>query len=306
MCKKSRRTNKKIKCRVRTRKMRGGFTEDANIRAKLNVKLIFKNSDNVELFQNYHFGTPIRTAKWIELFDACVTNNVPIFVLTSGDKYGIIYSLQLMLLDRYIKEVLCNNPKYRRIESEYVGKTKYQIIQQEIHRPAFIPKPDITTSDGFIGYLVDDGEHNYNVWSEDSTRIKFIDSRSETFKSRQEEIATAGRAAGSDARTIKDKQSEDGAGDTDREVEENEFVPKMKRIYEEILTDGDKSLGAYNLIPISVLDMLIREAPRMSALYLDYDLTLQRNNAAPPGLLDKAVQDAFERNGAAYDIVRIK
>lgn len=46
--------------------------------------------------------------------------------------------------------------------------------------------------------------------------------------------------------------------------------------------DTDPSLGAYNLIPISVLDMLIREAPNMTVLYLDNDMTLQRfSNAIP-------------------------
>jgi hypothetical protein len=291
MCKKSRRTNKKIKCRVRTRKMRGGFTEDANRRANIVSKISFALDTNIALFRDYHFGTPIRTAKWIDLFDACVTNNVPIFVLTSGDKPGIIYSLQLMMLDSYITEVLCNRKSQVKTDFErYDEMTKYEIIENQITRGGFVPKPDgITTSDGFIGYLVDDGEHNYDPAKELSTRIKFIDSKSETFKVKQAGLV----------------RNEEGTGDHDEAVESNAFMTIMRNIYRTIFKDDN--LGAYNLIPMNILDMLIREAPNMSVLYLDYDMTLQRHDGSVTftnrsGNLDKSIQAAFLANGAEYII----
>lgn len=176
------RANKKNKCRSRrTRKMRGGITKDANKRAGITTRMAFINTDHVTPFREYHFGNTERTEKWIRLFQVCEDNNVPIFILTSGDKLGIIYSLQLMELDRYIKEVLCNRERNDELiknnDFDYSKRTKYGIIEDQIRLRAFVTKSG-TTSDGFIGYLVDDDEYNCDAAKEISTGIKFIDSKS--------------------------------------------------------------------------------------------------------------------------------
>lgn len=58
-------------------------------------------------------------------------------------------------------------------------------------------------------------------------------------------------------------------------------------------------------------DMLIREAPRMSVLYLDYDMTLQRYGNSIPfttatGELSETVRVAFNRNNIGYNVRNIR
>lgn len=269
-------------------------------------RLSFGDERFIAPFRDFHFGTRGRTIKWIELFDACSRNEVPIFILTSGDQRGIVYSLQLMGLDHYISDVLCNKDP---------PLTKYKIIENEIRRGAFVEKP-VNTSDGVKGYLVDDADCNRDSEGEARTKIKFIDSKSGLFRANQCRVKSESSGAVSSEQPQQPQQPQqeqyaDGAGDYDDEADKGVFVPKIKDIYKQIFPRDDCELGAYNLIPIYIIDMLIREASRMSALYLDYDLTLQRYGNSIPfttatGELSETVRVAFNRNNIGYNVRNIR
>ena len=271
----------------------GGLTRETNAKMGITKTLSFGDERFIDPFRYFHFGTRERTIKWIELFEACRIYEVPIFILTSGDQRGIVYSLQLMNLDYYISDVLCNKDS---------TMTKYQIIENEKLRDAFVEKP-VNTSDGGKGYLVDDADCNRDSEREASTKIKFIDSKSVSFRANQYRVKSESSGAVSSAQPQQPQQEQyaDGAGDYDAEAERGVFVPKIKDIYKQIFPREDCELGAYNLIPIDIIDMLIREAPRMSVLYLDYDMTLQRYGNSIPfttatGELSETVRVAFNRN----------
>lgn len=202
----------------------GGLTRETNAKMGITKTLSFGDERFIDPFRDFHFGTRERTNKWIELFEACRIYEVPIFILTSGDQRGIVYSLQLMNLDHYISDVLCNKDS---------TMTKYQIIENEKLRDAFVEK-SVTTSDGVKGYLVDDADCNRDSERETSTKIKFIDSKSVSFRANQYRVKSESSGAVSSAQPQQrpqhpqQEQYADGAGDYDAEAERGVFVPKIK------------------------------------------------------------------------------
>ena len=123
--KKSRRINKRkintkrrARYRSKTRKnnhkiwiMKGGGLRAEDCR---NIGIThayrFNETDHAILLRRYMFGTKLQEDAWMNLLRLCKDNNIPVYILTSGNKVGIIRMLQLTVIDRYITEVLCTHP----------------------------------------------------------------------------------------------------------------------------------------------------------------------------------------------------
>jgi hypothetical protein len=121
-------------------------------------------------FKLYVFGSNNQRVAWENLLDACKDNGVPVYILSAGDKIGIIRMLQLMKLDDKFEEVLCTNssesvnPKTIDGSHNFQGQTKYDVIRA-ILRERYEPPP--------VGCLMDDNSANAN--DQDKARtIQFI------------------------------------------------------------------------------------------------------------------------------------
>lgn len=188
---KSRRVNSKRRfTRLRQRKtkykatkryiMKGGLVTEELINMNMRQPYRFNNMDHVTILREYCFGSVQRCEEWMKLLRAChglrQANKIKVYILTSGNKIGIIRMLQFMLIDKYIDDVLCTNPvlivnprNEIKPEHNFQGKSKYQVIQQIIDEDGIKPpvKEDI------IGYLLDDDEENM-VDNELCPCVKFI------------------------------------------------------------------------------------------------------------------------------------
>jgi hypothetical protein len=154
MPRKTRRVSKKRKYKKRinvkrTRKyklLRGGLGENDYQRIGIHDKFSFVDTGNmIQEFEKYVFGSEQHARKWKEILQLCRDKEIPFYILTSGNRLGVIRTLQLLELDDYVTEVLCNNddklsnPSHvsRDIEDEDAQRhesfrhmSKYQIIQQ--------------------------------------------------------------------------------------------------------------------------------------------------------------------------------
>jgi hypothetical protein len=110
-------------------------------------------------FERYLFGSDIHTKLWKQILQLCFDNSILFYILTSGSKFGIIRTFQLLELDDFVTEVLCNNPSVdinpiNQSESsdreDFKKMNKYQIIERIIAQP---------TSRGIF---VDNDERNRN------------------------------------------------------------------------------------------------------------------------------------------------
>jgi hypothetical protein len=137
--KKKNTTHKKRKYVIRKYKfLRGGLGENDYTKIGINDKFSFGNPDNLEYekieeFKKYVFGSEEHAQKWEEILRLCSEKGIPFYILTSGNKLGIIRTLQLLELADYVTEVLCNNSSKRSnppIENRTFDRmNKYQIIQ---------------------------------------------------------------------------------------------------------------------------------------------------------------------------------
>ena len=143
---KTRRVNKRRKySSLRKRKsrrisMKGGSGLNATC-AQIGISPVarFVNPDNVTLLRLFTFGTKLQMKAWLDLLELCRTKNVPVYILTSGNKIGIIRTLQLMNLQWYFEDVLCVHPELSvnpknltNPPHDFHGKTKYEVIRQII------------------------------------------------------------------------------------------------------------------------------------------------------------------------------
>ena len=149
MHKKSRRVNKRQKHqRRRSRKggrrlrmkMKGGLnphnSQQINSeQLNLQQKYSFKDPRLIPYFKLYVFGSEAQRVAWESLLTKCKAMGVPVFILSAGDKIGIIRMLQLMGLDDFFEEVLCTNgnpsvnPPTPDGTHNFQGQTKYNVIR---------------------------------------------------------------------------------------------------------------------------------------------------------------------------------
>jgi len=94
----------------------------------------------IDEFKLHVFGSDVQRVAWETLLTECNNRGVPVYILSAGDKIGIIRMLQLMNLDDAFEEVLCTNPNEHTTPDEqpnpesdnglhnFQGQTKYDVI----------------------------------------------------------------------------------------------------------------------------------------------------------------------------------
>lgn len=168
MHKKSHRINKRQKRQKRQKRrshkggrgrklMRGGLGLNDSTNIGLQGTYSFVNPANQQHLKMFTFGSQSQHELWLQLLTVCHQMNVPVYILTSGNKVGIIRTLQLMGLADAFVEVLCThydlsvNPDNLSGQHNFRGQTKYYVIQQILAERGLScngPPP--------IGYLLDD------------------------------------------------------------------------------------------------------------------------------------------------------
>lgn len=168
MHKKSHRINKRQKRQKRQRRvsrkgglrrksMRGGLGPNDSANIGLQGTYSFADPTHQQNLKMFTFGTQSQHDLWLQLLTGCNQMQVPVYILTSGNKIGIIRTLQLMGWDDKFVEVLCThydpsvNPDNSSGQHNFRGQTKYQVIQQILAERGLScngPPP--------IGYLLDD------------------------------------------------------------------------------------------------------------------------------------------------------
>lgn len=126
----------------------------------------FDAVENMDTFRSYTFGSVQRRDLWMVLLRLCDSMKIPVYILTSGNKNGIIRALQLMGIDKYIFDVLCTNeePHFNPVnitgEENFHGKSKYDVISK------IVTMRELSTTkragEPPIGYFLDDNESNFD------------------------------------------------------------------------------------------------------------------------------------------------
>ena len=89
-------------------KMKGGLGPHDGVNIGITDRMSFYHPEfNLIPFKEYIFGSNERAEQWITLLTLCQTNGVPVYIITNGNKIGIVRTLQLLEMDHLIKEVLC-------------------------------------------------------------------------------------------------------------------------------------------------------------------------------------------------------
>lgn len=168
MHKESRRVNKRQKrqkCRSRKggrrlrmrMRMKGGLGPNDSTNIGLQGTYSFANPEHQQLLKMFTFGSQSQHDLWLQLLTVCNQRGVPVYILTSGNRVGIIRTLQLMGWADAFVEVLCThydhsvNPDNASGQHNFRGQTKYAVIQQILSERQLScagPPP--------IGYLLDD------------------------------------------------------------------------------------------------------------------------------------------------------
>jgi hypothetical protein len=185
MPRKTRRVGKKRKYKKRinvTRKykfLRGGLGENDYQRIGIHDKFSFIGPENmIQEFEKYVFGSVEHATKWKEILQLCRHREIPFYILTSGNRLGVIRTLQLLELDDYVTEVLCNNddklsnpPHAKPVDEDedaqrhesFRKMNKYQIIQQILG----------DTPGEYTGIFIDNDERN-RFGDELCSNVEFI------------------------------------------------------------------------------------------------------------------------------------
>lgn len=156
-----RRSRGRISRRMR---MKGGLGPNDSVNIGLPPNIYeFADEDNKRALEMFTFGSPAQHAAWLGLLTACRTKGIPFYILTRGDKIGIIRTLQLLGMDEMVTEVLCtraesksndsNNPR-NVVEHNFNGTAKYMVIQH------ILRENELTCAPDKIGYLMDDNKRD--------------------------------------------------------------------------------------------------------------------------------------------------
>jgi hypothetical protein len=135
-----RRTHHRRKSHRRGRAMQGGLGPNDGINIKLAGRFAFHDQNHVTEFRMFVFGTNLQQQAWTALLQTCMTKNVLVYILTAGNKVGIIRTLQLMNMDHFFREVLCTLPRtspnnmvanpHNTVHHNFGEKPKYQVIRE--------------------------------------------------------------------------------------------------------------------------------------------------------------------------------
>lgn len=164
MHKKSHRINKRQKRQKRrSRKggrgrkmMRGGLGPNDSTNIGLQGTYSFADPAYQQHLKMFTFGSQSQHDLWFQLLTVCHQRSVPVYILTSGNKVGIIRTLQLMGWGDAFVEVLCThydrsvNPDNLSGHHNFRGQTKYNVIQQ------ILAERGLDCNGPPIGYLLDD------------------------------------------------------------------------------------------------------------------------------------------------------
>jgi len=117
-------------------------------------------------FKEYIFGSKSHAQKWISLLELCESKGIPVYIVTSGNRIGIIRTLQLLGLSQTIKEVLSIN--YKPLDPpinpnpRFPGMTNKAQVIQEIMKENGIPCVSPSgSSSKYVGAFVDDDYGNF-------------------------------------------------------------------------------------------------------------------------------------------------
>lgn len=178
MHKKSRRVNKRQ--RRRSRKHGGGRARRMKMKGGLNVlnlqqidseylkmrkRYSFQKTKFIPFFKQYVFGSDAQRVAWESLLTQCKNMGVSVFILSAGNKIGIIRMLQLMDLDAMFEEVLCTyndvlvNPPTQNGAHNFQGQTKYNVIRTILRERSLGSDPEPLVGQP-IGCLMDDDARN--------------------------------------------------------------------------------------------------------------------------------------------------
>lgn len=278
---KTRRINKRRKYSIRKRKsrcinMKGGAKGLVNTCREIGfTNHFFVNPTNRENLRLFTFGTTLQKDAWLELLKACNSKNIPVYILTSGNKIGIIVTIQLMGLQGYFDDVLCVsdnvsvNP-YSKVPGhhEFHGKTKYEVIAEIMKENRLSCAKEAERP---IGYFLDDDAGN---------SVNFDLCHSIEFR-------------------IVNNPSGKPPDFSLEEILDNPFyklsVDKLK------LEPISEEEGDYNFTPIEIIEEMTREvnAGRARILFLDFDKTFQKWPGAMP-FHSRGIEKLFEERGLNY------
>ena len=150
-------------------KMKGGLGPYDSVHIGMRERYSFRDQGLVDVFKMYVFGSAEQRESWETLLRACKEMKVVVYILSAGDKIGIIRMLQLMNLDDMFEEVLCTNqsenanPLTFNYSHNFQGFRKYDVIRYILRERYDIP-PEVSeplTYDGAPnGCLMDDNPAN--------------------------------------------------------------------------------------------------------------------------------------------------
>ena len=247
------------------RSMYGGLGPNDSVNINLHGRYVFTDPEHKNHLAMFTFGTDANYRAWLALLTACKRNIVPFYILSKGDKIGIIRTLQLLDMDDMVIEVLCTNPVQRgrkifnprnlvRPERNYSGVEKYRVIEQIMRE---YPEIDCAATSK-RGYLIDDSDDN-RFYFESCPSIEF------------EHVLT-------------DKQL---PSDIDFDTLHTNL--QANPIYNLNVTRLDLPAietrqSRYNFIPIDILTRITEEVNSgvVSILFVDFDQTLQIWEGAIP------------------------
>ena len=138
------RSRSRSRSRSHSRAMQGGLGANDGPNIGLAGKFAFHDQTHVDEFGMFVFGTNSQRQAWTALLQKCMEKNVPVYILTAGNKVGIIRTLQLLNIDHFFTEVLCtlrqdpSNPNSmmvnppNMVHHNFGGRHKYEVIREII------------------------------------------------------------------------------------------------------------------------------------------------------------------------------
>lgn len=279
---KTRRINKRRKYSIRKRKsrrinMKGGAK--GLVTTCREIRLLnhsFTDSTNREKLRLFTFGTTLQKDAWLSLLRLCNIKDIPVYILTSGNKIGIIVTLQLMGLQGYFDDVLCVsrdtsvNPynKLRPDFHDFHNKTKYEVIAEIMRENELSCAKE---AEGPIGYFLDDViDHSKD--SKLCPSIEFRNVINPSEKPKDFDLA---------------------------QIYDNPFyelsVEKLG------LGSISEEEGDYNFTPIEIIKEMTEEvnADRARILFLDFDKTFQKWPGAIP-FQSRDTESIIQKKGLLY------
>ncbi len=271
--KRKRHTKRRARYRSKTRKnkhavMKGGLQRDDCLHIGLTRAYRFDSENSryhTELLRRYMFGTKSQEDAWMDLLRLCSHRKIPVYILTSGNKVGIIRMLQLAVLDRYITEVLCIhsegpvNPNNTSRTHNFHDEDKYQVIQ------SIVQERGLPTELGSspIGYFLDDDKVNF----EKNNLCLSIEPK--CVLSVKDEVDN-----------IPYVPPDFENGEDGNDLKNNEIYKlTVERLH---ITPIDDHRPDFNFTPISIIkEITVKVDERtICILFLDFDKTLQIHNMA--------------------------